>query len=172
MPPVASAGKNLPTFAVEAARSRAAPARLADRSAMNRKTLPAHVRPAQAGFTLVEIMVVIVILGLLATLVVQNVVGASDEAKVTKAQTDVKVIAGAVKMYRVNKGKLPENLEVLAQKDDKGGGNLIDELPKDPWDRDYELREGNGPNDWEVVSLGPDGVQSEDDITSVAKKEN
>lgn len=139
---------------------------------MNRKTLPAHVRPAQAGFTLVEIMVVIVILGLLATLVVQNVVGASDEAKVTKAQTDVKVIAGAVKMYRVNKGKLPENLEVLAQKDDKGGGNLIDELPKDPWDRDYELREGNGPNDWEVVSLGPDGVQSEDDITSVAKKEN
>lgn len=138
---------------------------------MNRKNLPARVRPAQAGFTLVEIMVVIVILGLLATLVVQNVVGASDEAKVTKAQTDVKVIAGAVKMYRTKKGKLPESLDVLVQKDEKGAGNLLDELPKDPWDHDYELREGNGPSDWEVVSLGPDGVQSEDDISSALKKE-
>jgi len=134
--------------------------------------VPAPVSPAQAGFTLVEIMVVIVILGLSATLVVQNVVGVSDEAKVKKARTDCASIAGAVKMYRVTKGKLPETLDALAQKDEKGGGNLIDELPKDPWDHDYELRSGNNPNDWEVISLGPDGVAgTEDDISSLVKKD-
>ena len=140
---------------------------------MNPKTLPARVRPAEAGFTLVEIMVVIVILGLLATLVVQNVAGASDEARQTKAQTDVKVIAGAVRQYYAKHGKLPDSLEVLAQKDDKGTGNLIEELPKDPWDHDYMLVEGNNRNDWEVISMGQDGSpNTEDDISSKAKKEN
>lgn len=133
--------------------------------------LRAPARAATAGFTLVEIMVVIVILGLLATLVVQNVVGASDEARVTKAQTDVKMLASAVSLYRSKKGTLPESLEVLTERDDKGGGNLIEELPRDPWDHPYELRPGNNRNDWEVVSLGPDGVQSEDDISSKSQKE-
>lgn len=140
---------------------------------MNPKTLPARVRPAEAGFTLVEIMVVIVILGLLATLVVQNVAGASDEARQTKAQTDVKVIAGAVRQYYAKHGKLPESLAVLAERDEKGGGNLIEELPKDPWDNDYLLVEGNNRNDWEVVSAGMDGSpNTEDDISSKSKKEN
>jgi general secretion pathway protein G len=135
---------------------------------MNPEPLPTRVRPAESGFTLVEIMVVIVILGLLATLVVQNVVGVSDEARVTKAQTDVVTIAGTVKLYRSKKGTLPENLDVLIQKDEKTGRVWLDSLPKDPWDHDYEIRIGNTPQDWEVVSLGPDGVQSEDDITSAA----
>ncbi len=95
---------------------------------MNRKLLRASVRPAQAGFTLVEIMVVIVILGLLATRVVQNVGSASDEARETKAQADVKVIAGAVRSYYAKKGTLPESLDVLAQKDDRGRSE-IEELP-------------------------------------------
>jgi general secretion pathway protein G len=136
---------------------------------MNRKLLHAPARAAAAGFTLVEIMVVIVILGLLATMVVTNVVGASDDAKIKIAQTDVKTIAGAVKMYRITHSKLPENLEVLTEKNEKGGGNWLEELKRDPWDHDYELREGNNQNDWEVVSLGPDGIQSEDDISSKAK---
>jgi general secretion pathway protein G len=162
--------KAAPTL-VEPARSAAAPATLASRSVMNRKLPPASVSPAQAGFTLVEIMVVIVILGLLATLVVPNVIGMGDEAKVTKAQSDVKMIAGAVTLYRTKKGKLPESLDVLIETDDKGGGALLTELSKDPWDHDYELRE-DGPNKWEVISLGPDGVASEDDISSKAKKED
>ncbi len=138
---------------------------------MNRKLLRASVRPAQAGFTLVEIMVVIVILGLLATLVVQNVGSASDEARETKAQADVKVIAGAVRSYYAKKGTLPESLDVLAQKDDRGRSE-IEELPKDPWDHDYEIREGNTRHDWEVISLGPDGVASEDDISSKTVRED
>lgn len=138
---------------------------------MNQKHLPAPLRAAQAGFTLVEIMVVIVILGLLATMVARNVVSAGDEARETKAKADVVSIADAVRMYRSKSGKLPESLEALATKDEKGRSEL-ESLPKDPWDHDYELREGNGPNDWEVVSLGPDGVQSEDDISHRAKKDN
>ena len=138
---------------------------------MNQKHLPAPVRAAQAGFTLVEIMVVIVILGLLATMVAKNVIGAGDEAREKKAQCDVVSIAGAVTMFRSRNGKLPESLEALATKDEKGRSEL-ENLPKDPWDHDYELREGNTPSDWEVVSLGPDGVQSEDDISNKVKKDN
>jgi general secretion pathway protein G len=136
---------------------------------MNCKHVTAPVPSAQAGFTLVEIMVVIVILGLLATLVVPNVIGMSDDAKVTKAQTDVANIAGAVKLYRM-KGKLPDSLSVLTETNDKGGGALLESLPKDPWGNDYELRVDN-PNVWEVISLGPDGVASEDDISSKMKKD-
>jgi general secretion pathway protein G len=168
---LAAGAEELPPQRVEGARSASSFATLAARSAMNRMLLRGSVRPAQAGFTLVEIMVVIVILGLLATLVVPNVIGMGDEAKVTKAQSDVKMIAGAVTLYRTKKGKLPDSLDVLTQTDEKGAGNMLPELPKDPWDNDYELRD-NGPNKWEVISLGPDGVASEDDISSTTKKDS
>lgn len=132
----------------------------------------ARVRPAETGFTLVEIMVVIVILGLLATLVVQNVVGASDEARATKAQADVKAIAAAVNLYRSKKGRLPESLQVLAEKDDKGF-SYLEELPQDPWGNDYLLVEGNTPREFEVISMGLDGAQNtDDDISSKSRKEN
>jgi len=139
---------------------------------MNQKPLrPAPVSPAQAGFTLVEIMVVIVILGLLATLVVQNVVGATDEARAQTAQTNCKTIAGAVRLFRAKNGKLPESLEALVTKDEKGS-SYLDELPKDPWGHDFEIREGNNPNDWEIISLGPDGASgTEDDISSKSVKD-
>jgi len=139
---------------------------------MNRKTPAAPVRPAEAGFTLVEIMVVIVILGLLATLVVQNVVGASDEARAQTAKTNCTNIAGAVRLYRAKKGTLPETLDALTAKDDKGN-SYLEELPKDPWGHDFEIRTGDGPNDWEVISLGPDGAAgTEDDISNKTTKEN
>src|SRR5262245_25954750 len=138
---------------------------------MNTHTLRAPLCPAQAGFTLVEIMVVVVILGLLATLVVPAVMGASDEARETKAKTDVRALADAVRMYRVNKGKLPDTLDVLIEKDDKGR-SALEELPKDPWDHDYILRPGERSTDFEVISVGPDGTENtEDDISSKLKKE-
>ncbi len=138
---------------------------------MNHKPAISPTRPAQAGFTLVEIMVVIVILGLLVTLVAKNVVGASDEARETKAKADVATIAGAVRGYRAKNGKLPESLEVLATKDDRGRSE-IEELPKDPWGHDYILREGDRPTEWEVISMGPDGSDgTDDDISSKMKKD-
>ena len=67
------------------------------------RTSPAR-RPSQRGFTLVEIMVVVVILGLLATLVVPNVLGASDEANLKKAKVDVAALKGTVDMYLLRSG--------------------------------------------------------------------
>jgi general secretion pathway protein G len=142
---------------------------------MNRtpRSVPARTSASAAGFTLVEIMVVIVILGLLATLVVQNVVGASDEARIQTAKTNCATFAGAVKLYRTTKGKLPDSLEVLAGEEEKSKAWYIENLPKDPWDHDYELRQGNTMDDWEVISPGPDGLSgTEDDISNRVNKEN
>jgi general secretion pathway protein G len=67
----------------------------------------ASARSSEGGFTLVEIMVVIVILGLLATLVARNVIGASEEARETTAATVVRLMADAVRSYRARLGRLP-----------------------------------------------------------------
>ncbi|MFT4514178.1 MAG: general secretion pathway protein G [Planctomycetota bacterium] len=125
----------------------------------------------QRGFTLVEIMVVIVILGLLATLVVPNIMGASDEAKETKAKTDCKLIADAVRMYYSKSGRLPDTLDELLM-DERGRGELT-ELPADPWDTPYELLKGDIARSFEIVSYGPDGSEgTEDDISSKPKERN
>ena len=130
----------------------------------------ATARTTQRGFTLVEIMVVIVILGLLATLVVPNIMSASEEAKEGKALSDVKMIAGAVRLYSAKRG-FPESLEDLVTPDEKGRTELT-ELPDDPWGTEYELVEGDRPQDFEVVSCGPDkSLDTEDDISSKSKRE-
>ena len=121
-----------------------------------------------AGFTLVEIMVVIVILGLLATLVVPNVIGMSDEAKVTKAQTDVKSIYESAKLFRVKNGKVP-TMEDLTTPDDKGQA-YVENIGSDPWDHEYVIRETERGK-FEVISMGPDGSDgTEDDISSNSEK--
>lgn len=139
-------------------------------NANNLSRRPAPTRATERGFTLVEIMVVIVILGLLATLVVPNIMGASDEAKETKARTDAKLIAGAVRMYYTKNSRLPETLEELATKDERGRSEL-EELPVDPWNTPYELVPGDTPREFEIVSAGPDlSIGTEDDVSSKAKE--
>lgn len=138
---------------------------------MNTNATHPPSRRAEAGFTLVEIMVVVVILGLLVTMVARNVIGASDEARETKARADISMIAGAVRSFRAKSGKLPESLEALATKDERGRSELL-ELSKDPWGNEYQLREGDQRGEWEVVSWGPDGSDgTDDDISSAQKKD-
>lgn len=131
-----------------------------------RKSSPATSR--EDGFTLIEIMVVIVILGLLATIVGKNVIGMSDEAKVTKAQTDVGQIYETAKLFRVKNGKVP-TMEDLTTPDAKGQ-SYIENVGKDPWDNDYMIRETDRGM-FEVISWGPDRSEgTEDDISSRIEK--
>jgi len=134
-------------------------------------TQPTHRRPRQRarGFTLVEVMVVIVILGLLATIVGANVIGASDEAKIDKAKADIAALEDGVNMWLLRRSKtIPDNLEMLAEETD-GKSAILDAIPLDPWDNEYVIEpDASGrQNKCVILSYGPDGEQgTEDDIRS------
>lgn len=112
-------------------------------------------RDREAGFTLVELMVVIVIIGLLATVVVINVMPASDRAAVTKAQADIATLEQGVEMYRLNNLRYPsgeEGLQALV------AGDYIRRLPEDPWGNPYQYAApGPGGQAFQISSWGPDG---------------
>lgn len=114
-----------------------------------------HDEDREAGFTLVELMVVIVILGLLTTLVVINVMPSQDLAMRKKAEADIATIGQALEMYRVSNMTYPtsaQGLAVLA-----GQSGTIRRLPDDPWGRPYQYA-NPGPNGGvDVYSLGADG---------------
>ena len=119
-----------------------------------------RVRTDERGFTLVELMVVIVIIGLLATLVVPNVLQKFAVASRKKAQVDLVQIKNALTEYAVNNGgKFPDSLEVLVTPD-VNGHTYLDQtkIPKDPWGREY-MYEPPGPGQPQprVYSYGRDG---------------
>jgi len=113
------------------------------------------------GFTLVEIMVVIVIIGLLATIIGQNVLRSSDEARITLAETNAKAIYDAAQSWAVRKGTVP-TLEDLTTPDETNRAEIEAEV-EDPWGNEYMLRELEGRLHFEVVSAGPDGIEDTDD---------
>ncbi|HHI67975.1 MAG TPA: type II secretion system protein GspG [Planctomycetes bacterium] len=124
------------------------------------------------GFTLVELMVVVVILGLLATLVAKNVIPFIFRSSVTAAKMDIKNISEAVDLYRTNNhGKLPESLEELIEPDENGETYLKDmtQVPKDPWGNEYQLEEDPDRKGGYIIrSFGPDGEpETDDDITNL-----
>ena len=121
------------------------------------------------GFTLVEIMVVIVILGLLATMVAQSVMGSGEKARIGTTQASVKTLSDAVKHYYLEKGHLPESLEELVT-EDEDGRTYLEALEKDPWGNDFILR-GDTGRDFEVLSCGPDGSEDTDDDISSKKRD-
>lgn len=121
-----------------------------------------------AGFTLIEIMVVVVILGILAALIAPNVISRIDEAQVTKVKQDIRAIESALKLYRLDRFNYPtseEGLNALVTPPSDSSapwpaGGYLDRLPKDPWDRPYVyLRPGNQGGEFDIYSLGRDGAQ-------------
>lgn len=133
------------------------------------KTLRSR-RPHEAGFTLIEIMVVLLIIGLIATVVVPNLDFIWRDSQERSARINVKQIHDAASLYQKMKGKLPEDLSVLTQKDEKGNAFLT-ELPQDPWNNDYKIVI-ESPTKWKIISFGPDGSEGGDDDISSVKEEN
>jgi general secretion pathway protein G len=126
----------------------------------------------QDGFTFIEIMVVILILGLLATIVVHSQRGAADKAKRSKARADLAEIKTALHRYYLDNGYYPttdQGLGALVAPPTNGivplvyySGGYIERIPKDPWGNPY-FYQSDG-NSYVLKSLGPDGVESADDI--------
>ncbi|HEX2763018.1 MAG TPA: type II secretion system major pseudopilin GspG [Allosphingosinicella sp.] len=110
---------------------------------------------AERGFTLVELMVVIVIIGLLATVVIINVLPATDKAAVTKARADVATLEQGVEMYRLNRLRYPsadEGLQAVARE------GYVKRLPKDPWGNPYRYAApGRNGRSFDIYSTGADG---------------
>ena len=126
---------------------------------MKTKTLR-RARRSLAGFSLAELMVVIVIIGLLATVVMTNAVRNFFVAARKKAEMDVVSISQAVETYTVeNAGKAPESLEVLVTPDINGRTYLQHRtsVPKDPWNNPYGYEPPTSSHDYRVYSLGKDG---------------
>ena len=109
---------------------------------------------AERGFTLVELMVVIVIIGLLATIVIINVMPAADRAAATKARADVATLDQGVQMYRLNNGRYPtgeEGLQALVPE-------FIQRLPNDPWSNPYRYSvPGQDGRPYAIATWGADG---------------
>jgi general secretion pathway protein G len=129
-------------------------------------------RVNQDGFTLIEIMVVILILGLLATIVVQSLRGAADKAKRTKAMADVSEFKTALDRFYLDNGYYPttdQGLGALVSPPTSGrvpanyeSGGYIERVPADPWGTPYFFQcDGSS---YILKSLGPDAVESSDDI--------
>jgi general secretion pathway protein G len=118
-------------------------------------------RRAEHGFTLVELMVVILIIGLLATIVIINVMPATDQAAVTKARADIATLESGVEMYRLKHMSYPpggNGLQLLV------GERLIKRLPKDPWGNPYRYAApGRDGRDFEIYSYGADGREGGED---------
>ena len=115
------------------------------------------------GFSLIELMVVIVIMGLLTTVVVINVLPNQDRAMVEKVRADVRVISQAVEMYRLDNMKFPTMEEGIESLVNAPSGNsirtegYIRSLPKDPWGQDYQYLIPGEHSAYDVFSFGADG---------------
>jgi general secretion pathway protein G len=125
------------------------------------------MRKTQSGFTLIEIMVVVVILAVLGALVVPKILENVDKARVTRAQSDIRAIQTALDLYRLDNFKYPtteQGLQALVtQPTDPSitnyrSGGYLSALPKDPWNNPYQyVSPGANGRDYDIISYGRDG---------------
>ncbi|MEQ6885065.1 type II secretion system major pseudopilin GspG [Salicola sp. Rm-C-2C1-2] len=119
------------------------------------------------GFTLIEIMVVMVILGLLVALVAPNIMGRGDEARVTAAEAQLRNISSALDLYRLDNSHYPSTEQGLDALVEKPGGSpepsnwnpdgYMSAIPKDPWGNDYQYVQPGSEGPYDLYSYGADG---------------
>lgn len=133
--------------------------------------LASRLRPrasgGSAGFTFIEIMVVVAILAILAALVVPRIMGRTDDAKRTAAKVQIRNIEGALQLYKLDNGVYPsseQGLKALIEKPSVGVvpkkwkvGGYLPKLPEDPWGNSYKYVSPSPKGDYEITSLGTDG---------------
>ncbi|MCP3940075.1 MAG: type II secretion system major pseudopilin GspG [Desulfobacteraceae bacterium] len=124
----------------------------------------------EKGFSFIELMVVVVILGILAGMIVPRYMGRTDDAKIVKAKIDISAIETALKMYRLDNGAYPsteQGLMALIEKPDTdeasqnwNSNGYLDKkkMPKDPWGREYLYLCPGVNGDYDILSYGADGT--------------
>ncbi len=147
---------------------------------LDARSIPRHCRePAHsAGFTLIEIMVVVVIIGLLAAMIVPSVVGHVEQARVTRARQDIQALGTALTMYRIDNFRYPttdQGLKALVErpadptiKNWRDGGYLGQGSLKDPWGNEYQyVYPGTHGHEYDLYSLGANGEEGSTDSNTV-----
>lgn len=133
---------------------------------------------SRRGFTLVEIMLVVIIIGVLAAMVIPRFAGRTEQAKIARVKSDLAAIGLALDLYELDLGQYPKSLAELVAKDAPSGLSeemrkqwngpyLKKGLPKDPWGRDYQFTvESQHQQDYDLSSLGKDGQPGKDDVSN------
>ena len=126
-----------------------------------------------AGFTLIEVMVVVIILGILAAIVVPKVMDRPDAARITKARQDIRAIESSLNLYRLDNFVYPntdEGLQALVDRPSNAKnwkqGGYLDRLPKDPWGNEYQYLQPGTHGAVDIFSLGADGQPGGEDVNA------
>ena len=126
---------------------------------MKPSSLPHRAR--MRGFTLIEIMVVVIILGILVSLIAPNIFGVLDDAEVTATRVQMRNLEVALDTYRMNHSRYPttdEGLQILINPPGRDRG-YIDVIPKDSWNNEFQYRAPGQNGDYDLYSLGRDGQE-------------
>lgn len=140
------------------------------------KTSKAGIAVVERGFTLIEIMVVVVIIGLLAAIVTPKIIGNIDTAAINRAKQEIRTIETAMNLYRLDNFKYPtteEGIQALVTNPGQNSapnwkpGGYLPRVPIDPWNNPYQYAyPGQRGREFDVYSLGADGQEGGDDVNA------